>query len=295
MTHHTTARCDVHYFYRWHQHRDKWDNAPIIPWLVGVFVVQCQWAAVWVELWFSQSPASHQRPGGVNQREKFFFFKRSKETKAKFGEQRVVSVWTLAADRACSWCKWLMSVSCVAKSLWTVCSCCSLCCSFSFCRIRFLWRVKSTTGQLISSIRNVQLSYLMIPDVDVFGRTGFPFSTHSLSPSMFHTPSVGFLQFTADWRDVDLQLGLLLCHFLTQRVALLHLHRLLFNPQLQLMQHLLLNHKHTQKVLNHTAWTTKCTRLRKNVVGQRTKCAHNEVRHRDAAALPWSSIPNYRY
>lgn len=66
-------------------------------------------------------------------------------------EQTAVSVWTLAAERACSWCKWLMSVSCLARSLSTVCSCCWLCWSFSFCRIIFLLRVKSMTGQLINT------------------------------------------------------------------------------------------------------------------------------------------------
>lgn len=55
------------------------------------------------------------------------------------------------------------------------------------------------------------------------------------------TPFVGLLQLGADGHDVSLQLGLLLSHPLTQRVALLHLRGLLLHPQLQLALRLLLD------------------------------------------------------
>lgn len=47
------------------------------------------------------------------------------------------------------------------------------------------------------------------------------FIFQSTPPNRF-IPSVGLLEFSADRCNVDLQLSLLLCHFLTQRVALLH-------------------------------------------------------------------------
>ncbi|TNN43313.1 hypothetical protein EYF80_046499 [Liparis tanakae] len=60
-------------------------------------------------------------------------------------------------------------------------------------------------------------------------------------------------QLGADGCDVNLQLGFLLGHPLTQRAALLHLRRLLLHPQLQLTHRLLLDHKHTQTSLRQAA------------------------------------------
>jgi len=113
-----------------------------LPWLVGVFGVDCPGAAVWVAPQFSPSPPSPRRTATETHREELVNNHTSNSV-CQAGRASVVAVTrTLAADRSCSWCKWLRSVSCLAWSFSRVCSWRSLCCSFSFCTVTFLRSVK---------------------------------------------------------------------------------------------------------------------------------------------------------